>query len=228
MKIKSVNAEQIYRLKISGRPVPNQPEIDEVITDGRGNWAVNWGDEWSWGYADCQGFKELESSFQKQLAKESSSKPPKKIPGLFEVDHEYWDDVKHLFGPHPDAHLPRRERRRASCEVYREAEWDSSTQVEYGVMVERGYEEVEVEVRFYIRFNWLPVRGVCIDAAMKFVLLDLCEDPIKAWADQIYPCIQECYAAALKDTLLVIDTLASAEGCRQLSKELSPFVGQSR
>ena len=36
MKIKSISAQRIYRLKVSGRPVPSQPGLDEVITDDRG------------------------------------------------------------------------------------------------------------------------------------------------------------------------------------------------
>lgn len=224
MKIKSISAQQVYRLKVSGRPVPSQPGLDEVITDGRGNWAVDFGDEWSWGYGGCEGFKKLESSFQERLAEQSSDEPRKEIPGLPSVDDEIWDKVRPFFVPHPDRDLPRASRRRDSTKLYFEEGEDSATRLELQIAVRRLYEQVTVEVLFGISLPWLPMSGgVYIEAGGDDVDLDFFEDPLKSWADQIYPRIQDCYNSALEEAQSVIMALLSDEGSRRLVKELSPF-----
>lgn len=96
MKIRSMSMMPIYRVRVSDSPIPERPDVKTLITDGCGNWAVDWPahGEWTWGYEKQIGG--LEQEFQDQR---DGVKPPVPLsfPRLPSVHDPDWDEIKGLF-----------------------------------------------------------------------------------------------------------------------------------
>lgn len=245
MKIWQISADSFYRVRVSKSPIPNRPEIKDLITDGCGNWAVDWGREWTWGYEKQVG--DLEQEFQRQR---HSIDPlvPMSFPSLPSVHDPDWDEIKDFFRAHPgDAesedesgiYLVGGKPTRVGAESYgmyryslangeRETSGDDATEtgntkcrIDLAVDFCRHSELSVIEglICFYVYASWAKTFFTASTARFTLEASSAQSewDFEDDWFNRIYPRVQHFYRRALQD----LSSFALVVGFPDCSRHLS-------
>lgn len=233
MDIQYVSELKIYRVRVN---TPVRPGVADLLTDGCGNWAIDWGSEWTWGYGSE--FKELEAEFQSR--KNSTVPTSLSVPALPSVDSRRWtNDFKRLFS---DGYWQDKNALDVLDELKDEVflmggdpedagdTGGAGIRFDLSISVERDvrFGLAKISVVFYACINWLPLGGFSLPIGSSFSGLEirpsLHEGELEMdWIQRIYPCIEKCHRHALSRAQSVASSLSSPDGSKRLADGLAMF-----